>query len=216
MGQELGVELEAEGPGPWQAGHRGLCAQAAALQEAADQGGEERREERGQGRGGAKRAAGLSGVAHRRQGRSHLGRRGRGVPRRPALGTLGGRLASVRDQPVPKAATVPTAPLSHSTATPDPASTHWTWGGALPPLEPGPAIRVTRAFPLGIGSRMFPPSRSKPGSQGRVSGLELQTQAPAPEPEAHTGHVTVAKSHRRGGRAEDRSCCFLLGETSTL
>lgn len=89
-------------------------------------------------------------------------------------------------------------------------------GGALPPLEPGPAIRVTGAFPLGKGSRMFPPSRSEPGSQGRVSGLELQTQALAPEPEAHTGHVTVSKSHRRGGRAEDRSCCFLLGDTSTL
>lgn len=115
---------------------------------------------------------------------------------------------------MPKAATVPTAPPSHSTATPDPASTHWTWGGALPPQKPGPAIRVTRASPLGKGSRMFPPSRSEPGSQGRVSGLEPQTQAPAPEPEAHTGHVTVARSHRRGDRAEDRSFCFLPDDTS--
>lgn len=52
--------------------------------------------------------------------------------------------------------------------------------GALPPQQPGPAIRVTRAFPPGRGSRMFPLSRREPGSQGRVSGLEPQTQARRP------------------------------------
>lgn len=59
-------------------------------------------------------------------------RRGRGVPRRPVLEALGGRLAFVRGQPVPKVARVPTTSPSHSTATCDPASTRWTGGTPSP------------------------------------------------------------------------------------
>ena len=184
--------LRARGPG--RRVSRGLCAQGAALPETADPGGEGGREERGRDTGGAKRA----GAQERLTG-------GGAAPiwiaeAMVSPGDLrwrrweeGWRLLEI--SLCPKRPRCP--PRPHLTAQPPPIPPPPTGPGrgALPPLEPGPAIRVTRAFPLGKGSRTFPPSRSEPGSQGRVSGLEPQTQAPVPEPEVHTGHVTIVRSH---------------------
>lgn len=100
-------------------------------------------------------------------------------------------------------------PRPHLTAPPPVIPPPPAGPGALPPQQPDPAIRVTRAFPPGRSSRMFPPSRREPGSQGRVSGLEPQTQGPVPEPEPpHRSHDCHEVTLPMGGRAEDRS--FLL------